>query len=96
MVLPPTIVPGAAPFVVIPSTRLRRRSISTGAMRARNPGVRGIARHLTPSFPRANPGLVGTYHKVSKDYLPLYLNEFSFRFNNRNDPGILRAVIAGC
>ena len=21
-------------------------------------------------------GIVGTYHRVSKDYLPLYLNEF--------------------
>jgi IS1 family transposase len=29
-------------------------------------------------------GVVGTYHHVSKDYLPLYLNEFSFRHNNRH------------
>ena len=41
-------------------------------------------------------GIVGTFHKVSKDYLPLYLNEFSFRHNNRNNPDIFRAVIAGC
>jgi transposase-like protein len=28
--------------------------------------------------------VIGTYHQVSKDYLPLYLNEFSFRHNFRN------------
>ncbi len=31
-------------------------------------------------------GVIGTYHNVSKDYLPLYLNEFSFRHNNRKNP----------
>jgi transposase-like protein len=41
-------------------------------------------------------GVIGTYHKVSKKYLPLYLNEFSFRFNNRNNPDIFREIIAGC
>jgi transposase-like protein len=30
-------------------------------------------------------GIMGSYHKVSKDYLPLYMNEFSWRFNNRNN-----------
>jgi len=41
-------------------------------------------------------GIVGTYHKVSKSYLPLYLNEFSFRHNNRQNPDIFQAVLAGC
>src|SRR5207302_1720362 len=27
-------------------------------------------------------GIIGQYHKVSKEYLPLYMNEFSFRFNH--------------
>ncbi|MCA1849707.1 MAG: IS1595 family transposase, partial [Acidobacteria bacterium] len=28
-------------------------------------------------------GIVGQFHKVSAKYLPLYLDEFAFRFNNR-------------
>jgi len=41
-------------------------------------------------------GVVGTYHKVSRDHLPLYLNEFSWRHNHRNDEDSFRALIAGC
>jgi len=41
-------------------------------------------------------GVIGTFHKVSKDYLPLYLNEFSFRHNHRDNPDIFGAVVAGC
>ncbi len=41
-------------------------------------------------------GIVGTYHKVSKDYLPLYLAEFSFRHNNRQNPDIFADVVAEC
>ncbi|MGH9907024.1 MAG: IS1595 family transposase [Pyrinomonadaceae bacterium] len=41
-------------------------------------------------------GIIGTFHKVSKKYLPLYVNEFEFRYNNRNNPDIFGAAIAGC
>ena len=41
-------------------------------------------------------GIMGSYHHVSKEYLPLYLNEFSFRFNNRHNPDIFDAIIANC
>jgi transposase-like protein len=41
-------------------------------------------------------GIIGTYHNVSKKYLPLYLNEFQFRFNNRNEADIFGKAIAGC
>jgi transposase-like protein len=41
-------------------------------------------------------GVVGTFHKVSKDYLPLYLNEFEFRHNNRHNPDVLSDVLAAC
>jgi hypothetical protein len=29
-------------------------------------------------------GIMGSYHKISVDYLPLYLSEFTYRFNRRN------------
>lgn len=38
-------------------------------------------------------GVIGTYHHVSKDYLPLYLNEFSWRFNNRKNPDMFADLI---
>ncbi len=41
-------------------------------------------------------GIVGTFHKVSKKYFPLYVNEFEFRYNNRNNPDIFRAAIRAC
>lgn len=41
-------------------------------------------------------GIVGTFHKVSHKYLPLYVNEFEFRYNNRSNPDIFRAAIRAC
>jgi hypothetical protein len=41
-------------------------------------------------------GVLGTYHNVSKKYLPLYLAEFQYRFNNRGNENIFFDVIAGC
>src|SRR6266851_6415873 len=41
-------------------------------------------------------GVIGTYHNVSKKYLPLYLNEFQFRFNNRKNPDIFGSAVRGC
>jgi transposase-like protein len=41
-------------------------------------------------------GIIGTYHNVSKKYLPLYLNEFQFRQNNRKNEDIFGTAIAGC
>jgi transposase-like protein len=41
-------------------------------------------------------GIVGTFHKVSVKHLPLYLNEFSFRHNNRRNADIFETVLAGC
>jgi ISXO2-like transposase domain len=38
----------------------------------------------------------GSYHRVSKKYLPLYLAEFQFRFDNRKNSDIFGKAIAGC
>jgi hypothetical protein len=41
-------------------------------------------------------GVVGTYHKVSAKYLPLYVAEFEFRYNNRSNPDIFGAALKAC
>jgi transposase-like protein len=41
-------------------------------------------------------GMVGTFHKVSAKYLPLYVAEFEFRYNNRTNPDIFGAAVGGC
>ncbi len=41
-------------------------------------------------------GIIGSYHHVSKKYLPLYLAEFQFRHNNRNNEDIFGEAVAGC
>ena len=41
-------------------------------------------------------GIMGSYHKVSKEYLPLYINEFSYRFNNRKNPNVFADMVTTC
>jgi len=41
-------------------------------------------------------GIIGTFHKVSRKYPPLYVNEFEFRHNNRMNPDIFGAAIRVC
>ena len=41
-------------------------------------------------------GIMGSYHKVSKEYLPLYIAEFTFRHNHRKDKDIFGSIVAGC
>jgi transposase-like protein len=41
-------------------------------------------------------GIIGTFHKVSKKYLQLYVNEFEVRYNNRHNDDIFGTAIAAC
>jgi len=41
-------------------------------------------------------GVVGTFHKVSHKYLPLYVAEFQFRYNNRENTDIFGEAVRGC
>jgi ISXO2-like transposase domain len=41
-------------------------------------------------------GIVGTYHKVSKKYLPPYVAELCFRYNNRRNENIFGGAVRGC
>jgi transposase-like protein len=41
-------------------------------------------------------GIMGSFHKVSRKYLPLYVAEFEWRYNNRDNTDIFGAAIAHC
>jgi transposase-like protein len=41
-------------------------------------------------------GVMGTFHKMSAKYMPLYVAEFQFRYNNRMNEDIFGAAISGC
>jgi hypothetical protein len=41
-------------------------------------------------------GVVGTFHKMSRKYMPLYVAEFQFRYNNRENVDIFGSAIKGC
>jgi len=55
----------------------------------------GAAETRTAFWSLLERGIIGTYHNVSKKYLPLYLAEFQLRHNNRNNPDIFGEAIAG-
>lgn len=38
-------------------------------------------------------GMIGQFHKVSLKYLPRYIDEFCYRFNNRNNKNIFNQTI---
>ena len=40
-------------------------------------------------------GIMGSFHKVSRKYLPPYVAEFQFRYNNRFNPDIFGTAIKG-
>jgi transposase-like protein len=48
------------------------------------------AENVWSLFKRA---LLRTFHKVSAKYLPLYLNEFAYRFNNRESFNMMDRVL---
>jgi transposase-like protein len=41
-------------------------------------------------------GVMGTFHKMSAKYMPLYVAEFQFRYNNRENSDIFGHAIAQC
>ena len=41
-------------------------------------------------------GIMGSFHKISHKYLPLYVAEFQFRYNNRLNADIFGEAIKGC
>lgn len=60
--------------------------------------VRGIvhAANLDAFWSLLKRGIMGSFHHVSRQYLPLYLNEFSFRHNPRKHPDAFGAMLTTC
>lgn len=75
--------------------------------RAGFPGKHGTIRHknhvyvmgdvhtntVESAFSLLKRGIMGTWHKISVKHLPAYLDEMTFRFNNRKDPYLFRDTI---
>jgi hypothetical protein len=60
--------------------------------------VRGIVHTATVDsfWSLLKRGVMGSFHQVSKKYLPMYLAEFTWRRNHRDDVDMFGALIAAC
>jgi transposase-like protein len=78
--------------------RLRREFPHQSVNHSKREYVRGNVHtaNLDSFWSLLKRGVMGTYHNVSKAYLPLYLAEFSFRHNNRKNADIFTTVVANC
>jgi transposase-like protein len=45
---------------------------------------------IESAFSLLKRGIVGSWHKISAKHLSSYLNEMTFRFNNRDNPYLFR------
>jgi transposase-like protein len=48
---------------------------------------------IESAFSLLKRGIIGSWHKVSAKHLPAYLDEMTFRFNNRNNPYLFRDTL---
>jgi transposase-like protein len=48
---------------------------------------------IESAFSLLKRGIIGTWHKVSAKHLAAYLDEMTFRFNNRNNPYVFRDTL---
>jgi transposase-like protein len=58
--------------------------------------VDGVVQTIDSFWSLLKRGIMGSFHKVSRKYLPLYVAEFEFRYNNRGNPDIFGAAIGRC
>jgi len=60
--------------------------------------VRGVVHtaNLDSFWSLLKRGIMGSFHHVSTRYLPLYLNEFSFRHNHREHPDMFGELVTTC
>jgi hypothetical protein len=75
-------------------TGVPHESVSHG----RGEYVRGVVHtnNIESFWSLLKRGVMGQFHHVSKKYLPLYLNEFSYRHNNRRNPAMFADLVSTC
>jgi ISXO2-like transposase domain len=73
----------------LPAIRIRQSVTAKASTRA----VRVHTNNIESFWSLLKRGVIGTYHHVSKKYLPLYFAEF--RHNNRREADIFGKAIAG-
>lgn len=77
-----------------PAAKGRRHAIVTHARTFVNGNVHVMGvESFWSLFKRA---IIGVYHRVSAKYLQIYLNEFVFRFNNRDSTDLFGLVLSNC
>jgi hypothetical protein len=64
--------------------------------RARQYVVGAVHTNTIEGFWSIFNSVVGSYHKVSRKFLPLYIAECQFKYNNRFNSDIFGAAIEGC
>ncbi|HKY08983.1 MAG TPA: IS1595 family transposase, partial [Candidatus Binatia bacterium] len=52
--------------------------------------------HIDSFWALFKRGIIGSFHHVSKQYLPLYVNEFSYRHNNRKNGNVFADLLTTC
>ena len=52
--------------------------------------------HIASFWSLLKRGIMVQFHHVSKEYLPLYVNEFSWRHNQRGNPEAFANLLTTC
>ncbi len=78
--------------------RVSERSAHEFVTHSRGEYIRGEVHTCTIDgfWPLLKRGIIGTFHNVSAKYLPLYVTEFEWRYNNRDTPDIFGQAVAQC
>jgi hypothetical protein len=53
-------------------------------------GARVTTNTLESAFSLLKRGIIGSWHKISAKHLPAYLDEMTWRLNNRKNPFLFR------
>jgi hypothetical protein len=74
------------------------KAVVLGLLAGGQGAVRGaIHANITEGFwSLIKRGVIGTFRKVSPEYLPPYVAEFQSRYNNRENDDIFGEAIRGC